>query len=72
MKILKIEDCMKCGYFNFVHGINGKVARFKCYNPDTIRKNGNYRIINRKLALWGKSPIWCGLENYKEEVKNDK
>ena len=68
MKILKIEYCMDCKYFNFVHGLDGKVSRFKCYNPESARGNGSHRIINRKLALWGKFPKWCKLEDYKEGV----
>ena len=67
MKILKIERGNYCKYFQFCPAINKKVSRFKCSNPEATRNNGNYRINNRRLALWGKFPKWCPLEDYKGE-----
>ena len=68
MKVLKFERCNYCIFFRFLAPeIKGKIVnRFRCYNPKAIRKNGNYRIINRKLAFSGKFPSWCPLEDYKE------
>ena len=70
MKVLLIERCNYCKYFKFKLGVYRddiktiSLSRFKCYNPETARKNSNYRIINRKLALGGKFPSWCNLEDY--------
>ena len=66
MKIMKIERCNYCRFFNFKPGMGNAINRFKCYNPNTVRKNGNYRIINRDIAMGGKFPQWCDLEDYKE------
>ena len=63
MKILKIERSNYCKYFRFVYSESGKWNRFKCAHPETKRKNGNSRIINRKLALSGRFPKWCPLED---------
>lgn len=67
MKIIKIERGNYCNFFKFKSETKDKISRFKCYNPQAVRKNGNYRIINRKLAYSGKFPNWCPLENYKEK-----
>ena len=73
MKILKIEHCSKCEYFNYLpvndsFPYHSKISRFKCYNLESVRGNGNYRIINRKLALKGEIPNWCKLEDYKNDI----
>jgi len=60
MKIIKIERGNYCYFFRYREG------RFKCCNPKAVIENGNFRIINRKLAFSGKFPSWCPLEDYKE------
>ena len=62
MKIIKVERGNYCYFFRYA-------GRFRCHNPKATRKNGNYRIINRKLAFSGKFPSWCPLEDYKEKVE---
>ncbi|MCK5566462.1 MAG: hypothetical protein KAI62_01035 [Actinomycetia bacterium] len=72
MKILKIEHCHNCKFYQYHRDeITMRIKRFKCYNPDNKRKNGNYRIINRRLAFSGKIPKWCRLEDWpkKECIK---
>jgi hypothetical protein len=64
MKMMKIERCNYCRFFKFKTGI--KLNRFKCYNPDTRRKNKNYRIINKDIAMSGKFPLWCSLADCQE------
>ena len=66
MKIIKYERCNYCSFFKYLTTeIKGEIITiFKCYNPKAIRKNGNYRIINRKLAYSGKFPPWCPLEDF--------
>jgi len=64
LKILRIERCNHCKFFDFMPGSFLEMNRFKCSNPDTVRKNGNYRIINRDIAMRGKITTWCGLEDY--------
>jgi len=71
MKISKIERCNYCCYFKFRPGDYLERNRFKCSNPDTVRGNGNFRIINRKTAMNGKFPTWCGLEDYDIFKKNN-
>jgi len=63
----KIEYCQKCDFFSFVRaGVskNNKYYRYKCKNPESLRKNGNYRIINKAKASKGIIPGWCKLEDY--------
>ena len=60
MKIIKIKYENACQYFDYNAG------KFRCHNPEAKRKNGNYRIINYKLARAGKFPKWCPLPDYKE------
>lgn len=68
---MRIERGNYCMYFNFENpDPRKKLSRFKCYNPKAIRKNGNFRIINRKLAFSGKFPKWCPLENWPEKYGN--
>ena len=62
MKIDKIECCIICRFNKFFH--ESKINRFKCMHEKAKRKNGNYRIINRKIALSDKFPTWCVLEDY--------
>jgi len=64
LKIDKIECCITCRFNKFFH--EPRINRFKCLNDDSKRKNGNYRIINRKIALSDKFPGWCTLEDYED------
>lgn len=71
MKMLKIEHCYNCKYYQYTRDKdNMKIKRFNCYNLENKRKNGNYRIINRRLAFSGKIPRWCNLEDYKNNKNN--
>lgn len=65
MKILKIERGNQCKYFRYDFW---NMNKFKCTHPKAKRKNGHSRIINRRLALSGRFPKFCPLENYKEIV----
>ena len=66
MKMLKIEHCFNCKYNDFFPDPKKRLNRFKCKNNKVIRKNGNYRILNKKIIMWGHFPKWCPLEDYKE------
>ena len=61
---MKIERCNYCKFFKLRSGPKGELNRFRCYNPDTVRGNGSYRIINRDTAMKGSFPGWCKLEAY--------
>ena len=67
MKIMKIGICNSCKFYRFEWPDVKQVSRFRCTNPESKRKNGNYRIINRDIAMGGKFPKWCDLEDYKNE-----
>jgi len=62
--MMKIGICNICKFFRFEWPDVKQVSRFRCINPESKRKNGNSRIINRKMVLSGKIPGWCGLEDY--------
>lgn len=70
MKILQILHCLACKHNR--HNPEVKKTgiifyRFRCYNEDSKRKNGEYRIINKRLVTKGKIPGWCKLEDYKKQ-----
>ena len=62
IKIKKVRYCQECDFFNFTRG--KKYHRYRCHNPDSLRKNGNYRMINKGRASKGEIPGWCSLEDY--------
>jgi len=67
IKIEKLEHCQRCGYFHYnidTRGFVTKLNRYECHNPAAIRKNGSYRILNRKDVGRGLIPGWCPLEDY--------
>lgn len=67
VKIKKVRYCQECDFFNFVREggkKDNKYYRYRCKNPESIRKNGNYRIINKRKASKGIIPDWCKLEDY--------
>jgi len=64
MKILRIESCFDCKYNDFFYDTNLGLGRFVCRHPDFVTDYRIYKIINRKIALKGKIPNWCPLENY--------
>jgi hypothetical protein len=75
--MLKIERCNYCRFFKWIPGTRlcdpvEERSRFRCYNPEAVRKNGSFRIINRKLAWAGKFPKWCPLEDYVIFRENNK
>ena len=64
LKLMRIHYCIACKWNKFFLGDKtNKINRFRCTNLDSRRKNGSFRIINRKLAFSGKFPKWCPLED---------
>jgi len=65
---MRIHYCLACKFNKFF--LKGllveKINRFRCTNPDTRRKNGSFRILNKDLIMRGHFPEWCPLEDYKE------
>jgi len=78
IKIEKLYNCRMCQYFRynigrvkkpFLDAMGGKrINRYKCFNSDNKRKNGEYHIISRDIVNKGEIPRWCKLEDYKGEV----
>ena len=64
VKMKKVRYCQECDLFNVVLG--KKYHRYRCHNPESMRKNGNYRIINKDEVSRGTIPEWCKLEDYPE------
>ena len=62
--MLKLEHCFNCKDNKFFHDPEKKLNRFKCKNVEARRKNGNYRILNKRAIMWGHFPGWCPLEDY--------
>lgn len=66
MKILKIRHCGECKNYRCTYDYDVGVSRILCqHSAWANRKNGS-RIINKRLAMKGKIPWWCRLENYED------
>ena len=57
---MRIHYCIACKWNKF---FLGKINRFRCTNPDSKRKNGSFRILNKGLIMRGHFPTWCKLED---------
>jgi len=68
MKILKIKYCRECKDNDYFYDTKTSLSRFVCRHPEFKTKYRTYRIINREIALKGKIPYWCPLENYKNDT----
>ena len=62
---MKIHHCLPACQFNkfFLGDKTNKINRFKCTNPDAKRKNGSFRILNKRIIMRGHFPKWCPLED---------
>lgn len=65
MKILKIRHCEGCKYNDYFYDTMTSLGRFICRHPEVKTRYRNYKIINRVIALKGKIPYWCPLEDYR-------
>ena len=61
MKLMRIHYCLACKFNKFFLG--KKINRFRCTDPDSRRKNGSFRILNKNLIMRGDFPKWCKLED---------
>lgn len=64
--MLKIKNCLDCKFNDWHYDTRINLGRFTCGHPNFITKYRIYRIINRTIALKGKIPDWCPLEDYKD------
>ncbi len=65
MKILKIKHCGGCKYYDYFYDTRTNLGRFICRHPEFKNRYRTYKIISRVIALKGKIPHWCLLEDYK-------
>ena len=61
---MRIHYCIACKFNKFFLGDKtNKINRFRCTDPDSRRKNGSFRILNKNLIMRGDFPKWCKLED---------
>ena len=61
---MRIHYCLSCKFNKFFLGDKtNKINRFRCTDPDSRRKNGSFRILNKNLIMRGDFPKWCKLED---------
>lgn len=65
MKLMRIHYCLPgCSYNKFFLGDKtNKINRFRCTHPEAKRKDGSFRILNKKLIMRGHFPKFCPLED---------